>query len=163
VYWIRALGLSQIRDSLVRIGWGFGAILAFSGVREALRALAWTQAVEGAARLPFRDAFAARLAGGTIHNPPPLGRPVGAPGHGKTGGTPSVVPRGLSCADDRIRVLRGVAAAVVRRRNDDARPGNRNAGAARVRDGVYAEGAGPGRARARVRQLAQTPYVDDRR
>ena len=67
VYWIRALGLSQIRDSLVRIGSGFGAILAFSGVREALRALAWTQAVEGAARLPFRDAFAARLAGEAIN------------------------------------------------------------------------------------------------
>src|SRR5262249_54241400 len=71
--------------------------LAFSGVREALRALAWTQAVEGAARLPFRDAFAARLAGGAVNTPLPLGVVGGGPGKAKKGGHRLSVPRAL-CA-----------------------------------------------------------------
>jgi hypothetical protein len=78
-YWIRTLGLSQIHDALVRIGWGFAGILLLGGAREAVRALAWTQTVEGPARLPFRDAFAARLAGEAINTLVPMGVIVGEP------------------------------------------------------------------------------------
>jgi hypothetical protein len=59
------------------MGWGFAGIVLIGGAREAVRALAWTRTVEGEARLPFRVAFAARLAGEAINTLVPMGMIVG--------------------------------------------------------------------------------------
>jgi len=78
-YWIRTLGFAQIREALVRIGWGFLAIVLIGGARESVRALAWMRSVAGPARLPFRDAFAARLVGEAINTLVPMGVVIGEP------------------------------------------------------------------------------------
>jgi hypothetical protein len=76
---ISALGPARIQEAFVRIGWGFGAILLLSGAREAVRTLAWTNTIEGPARLSFRDAFGARLAGEALNSLLPMGMLVGEP------------------------------------------------------------------------------------
>jgi hypothetical protein len=76
---ISALGLAQIQEAFVRIGWGFGAILLLSGAREAVRTLAWTHTIEGPVRLSFGDAFRARLAGEALNSLLPMGMLVGEP------------------------------------------------------------------------------------
>jgi hypothetical protein len=38
VWWIRRVGLDNIRDGFIQIGWGLVAIVALGGVRFALRA-----------------------------------------------------------------------------------------------------------------------------
>jgi hypothetical protein len=78
-YSIKTLGLPRIQDAFVRIGWGFGAILLLSGVREAVRTLAWTRTIEGPVRLSFQDAFRARLAGEALNTLLPMGMLVGEP------------------------------------------------------------------------------------
>jgi hypothetical protein len=78
-YSIKALGLAEIQEAFVRMGWGFGAILLLSGVREALRTLAWTHTIEGPLHLSFRDAFRARLAGEAFNALLPMGMLVGEP------------------------------------------------------------------------------------
>ena len=78
-YWVRAIGLVQIREALGRMGWGFFAIVLLGGAREAVRALAWTRTVTAPARLPFLDALAARLAGEAINTLVPMGVIVGEP------------------------------------------------------------------------------------
>src|SRR6202158_2649336 len=78
-YSIRALGLADIQEAFVRMGWGFGAILFLSGAREAVRTLAWTHTIEGPVRLSFRDAFRARLAGEAVNTLLPSGMLVGEP------------------------------------------------------------------------------------
>jgi len=78
-YWIRTLGFAEIREALVRIGWGFLVIVLIGGARESVRALAWMRTVAGPARLPFRDAFAARLAGEAINTLVPMGVVIGEP------------------------------------------------------------------------------------
>jgi hypothetical protein len=79
VYSIHALGMAQIQEALVRIGWGFGAILALSGAREVARTLAWMRTIEGPFRLSFTDAFRARLAGEALNTLLPMGMLVGEP------------------------------------------------------------------------------------
>lgn len=64
VLMLQRAGVSAIAGQLANLGWtGFAAVLALSGLRFVLRAVAWMQCVEGAARLPFQDAFAATLMG----------------------------------------------------------------------------------------------------
>ena len=46
----------------------FILILAVSSIRYVVRALAWTRCIESPHRLPFRDAFAARLMGDALGN-----------------------------------------------------------------------------------------------
>ncbi|HEV3058425.1 MAG TPA: carboxypeptidase regulatory-like domain-containing protein, partial [Vicinamibacterales bacterium] len=76
---VRTLGLTSIEEAVVRIGWGFAAILLLSGAREAVRALAWMSTVEGPVSLSFRDAFRARLAGEALSALLPMGIVVGEP------------------------------------------------------------------------------------
>jgi hypothetical protein len=76
---VRTLGLTGLEEAVVRIGWGFAAILLLSGAREAVRALAWSSTVEGPAPLSFRDAFRARLAGEALSTLLPMGIVVGEP------------------------------------------------------------------------------------
>jgi hypothetical protein len=78
-YSLETLGMANIQDAFVRIGWWFGAILLLSGGREAVRTLAWTHTVEGPVRLSFRDAFRARLAGEAFNALLPMGMLVGEP------------------------------------------------------------------------------------
>ncbi len=79
VYALYLLGLSQMRDALGRIGWGFAAILLLSGLREAARALAWMRTLDPPDALSFRRAFSARLAGEALNTLLPMGFVVGEP------------------------------------------------------------------------------------
>jgi hypothetical protein len=79
VYSLHVLGLAQVQDTLARIGWSFTGILALSGAREVVRTLAWMRTVEGPVRLPFRDAFPARLAGEALSTLLPMGMLIGEP------------------------------------------------------------------------------------
>ncbi|HEY2152570.1 MAG TPA: lysylphosphatidylglycerol synthase domain-containing protein [Vicinamibacterales bacterium] len=79
VYSVSVLGAAEIRSAVVRIGWGFAAILVLSGLREAARALAWTQTFGGTDRLPFGEALRARLAGEALNTLLPMGFVVGEP------------------------------------------------------------------------------------
>src|SRR5262249_41805795 len=64
---------------VTRAGWGFGAILLLSGVRDLARAIAWTLTVEHPHRLPLMTAFRARLAGESLNSVLPMGVIVGEP------------------------------------------------------------------------------------
>jgi hypothetical protein len=79
VYSIHALGWLQIQEAIVRIGWGFIAILALSGAREVVRTLAWMHTIEGPVHLSFTDAFRARLAGEALNTLLPMGMLIGEP------------------------------------------------------------------------------------
>ncbi len=74
-----SLGMEQIVAGLVRVGWGFALIVLVAGAREAMRALAWTQTIEGPARLGFAAAFRARLVGEAFSALLPMGILVGEP------------------------------------------------------------------------------------
>ncbi len=79
LYSIHAIGLAHIREAVIRIGWGFSAILVLSGAREVARTLAWMRTIEGPVHLSFRDAFRARLAGEALSTLLPMGILVGEP------------------------------------------------------------------------------------
>lgn len=72
-WYVRRIGPQEILDDLRAVGWGFLAIVAITGARFALRAIAWTLCLEAPHRLRFRDAFAAVLAGDAMGNLTPLG------------------------------------------------------------------------------------------
>ena len=76
---LRSLGRAQIIDGVMRVGWGFAAILVLAGVREAVRTLAWMRTVEGPVSLGFARAFRARLAGEALNALLPMGMVVGEP------------------------------------------------------------------------------------
>src|SRR5690349_24990282 len=65
-YFVRRAGLGEIFSNIQRLGAGFLLILAISSIRYVVRALAWTRCVEAPHRLPFPDAFAARLMGDAL-------------------------------------------------------------------------------------------------
>jgi hypothetical protein len=79
VYSVRLLGSSGIRVAASRIGWGFLAVLALSGLREMGRAWAWTLAIDGPVPLGMRDALPARFAGEALNSLLPMGMVVGEP------------------------------------------------------------------------------------
>lgn len=68
VYFVSRAGVGQILDGIQRLGAGFLLILAISSLRYIARAWAWTRCVEPPYRLPFRDAFAARVMGDALGN-----------------------------------------------------------------------------------------------
>ena len=67
-YFVSRAGVGEILSNIQRLGAGFILILAVSSTRYMARALAWTRCVESPHRLPFRDAFAARLMGDALGN-----------------------------------------------------------------------------------------------
>ncbi len=71
-YFVRRAGVGEIFANIQRLGAGFLLILVISSSRYIVRALAWTRCVERPYRLPFRDAFAARLMGDALGNIVPL-------------------------------------------------------------------------------------------
>jgi glycosyltransferase 2 family protein len=68
VYFVSGAGIGHILDGIQRLGAGFLLILAISSLRYVARAWAWTRCVEAPYRLPFRDAFAARIMGDALGN-----------------------------------------------------------------------------------------------
>ena len=68
VYFVSRAGVGHIIDGIQRLGVGFLLILAISSLRYTARALAWTRCVEAPYRLPFRNAFAARIMGDALGN-----------------------------------------------------------------------------------------------
>ncbi|HET6975074.1 MAG TPA: lysylphosphatidylglycerol synthase domain-containing protein [Pyrinomonadaceae bacterium] len=67
-YFVSHAGVGEIVARIQRLGAGFILILAVSGIRYVVRARAWTRCIEPPHRLPFRDAFAARLMGDALGN-----------------------------------------------------------------------------------------------
>ena len=67
-YFVSRAGVGAILSNIQRLGAGFILILAVSSLRYMVRALAWTRCIEPPYRLPFRDAFAARLMGDALGN-----------------------------------------------------------------------------------------------
>src|SRR5215203_4293550 len=67
-YFIRRAGVDLIFSRIQELGAGFILILAVSGIRYVVRAVAWTRCIERPHKLPFRDAFAARLMGDALGN-----------------------------------------------------------------------------------------------
>ena len=67
-YFVSRAGVGEIVSNIQRLGAGFLLILAISSIRYIVRALAWTRCIEPPHRLPFRDAFAARLMGDALGN-----------------------------------------------------------------------------------------------
>ena len=68
VYFVSRAGVGEIVSNIQRLGAGFLLIIAVSSTRYVVRALAWTRCIEPPHRLPFRDAFAARLMGDALGN-----------------------------------------------------------------------------------------------
>lgn len=68
VYFVSHAGVDEIISRIQLLGAGFFLVLAVSGIRNVVRALAWTRCIEPPHRLPFRSAFAARLMGDALGN-----------------------------------------------------------------------------------------------
>ena len=71
-YTVRKAGVSEIMDGLRRLGAAFLLILLLSAIRQCARSIAWIRCLEAPYRLPFRDAFAARVMGDALGNIVPL-------------------------------------------------------------------------------------------
>ena len=67
-YFVSRAGVGLIFERIQELGAGFILILAVSSIRYIVRSLAWTRCIEPGFRLPFRDAFAARLMGDALGN-----------------------------------------------------------------------------------------------
>ena len=67
-YFVSRAGVGAIVSRIQSLGAGFFLIVAVSSIRYVVRSLAWTRCIEGPHRLPFRDAFAARLMGDALGN-----------------------------------------------------------------------------------------------
>ena len=78
-YFVWKAGPQNIWGNIRQLGAGFLVVIVISGIRPALRALAWTKCFEAPYRLPFRDAYRAYLAGDAMGNLTPLGLVVSEP------------------------------------------------------------------------------------
>jgi hypothetical protein len=78
-YTLSAIGITNVREAMARVGWGFAAILLMSSVREVAKAAAWAQTFTDTHRLSLVDAFRARLAGEALSTLVPMGFVVGEP------------------------------------------------------------------------------------
>ena len=67
-YFVSRAGVGEIFSRIQRLGAGFLLILAVSSIRYIVRGLAWTRCIERPYKLPFRDAFAARIMGDALGN-----------------------------------------------------------------------------------------------
>ena len=79
-YTLRSVGLEEIEDRVRRVGVaGFLGILVLSGLRMAVRSLAWMRCVEGEPGLGFVDAFNATIMGEALGNLTPLANVLSEP------------------------------------------------------------------------------------
>ena len=72
-YFVWRAGPAEIWSNILKIGWGFAAILLLAGLRFAVRVRAWTLCFEPPHRLGFWEAFKAYLMGDAACNVVPLG------------------------------------------------------------------------------------------
>lgn len=70
---LQRTGLEPVYEGVRRVGYGFGVILALSGVRFLIRGGAWTLCAEGEPRLRVADTLPALVAGDALGNLTPLG------------------------------------------------------------------------------------------
>lgn len=68
VYFVTSAGVGEIIGGIQRLGAGFLLIIAISSLRYIVRGLAWMRCVEAPYRLPFREAFTARVMGDALGN-----------------------------------------------------------------------------------------------
>lgn len=78
-YLIRNAGVAEVIANIRRLGASFLLILAVSGTRHVVRALAWTRCFDRPHSLRFRDALRAYIAGDALGNLVPLGIMVSEP------------------------------------------------------------------------------------
>jgi len=78
-YVVWQAGVEKIWAELQKLGWGFAAILALSGLRFVVRSYAWTLCFEAPHRLRLRHALRAFLTGDAVGNVIPLGLVVSEP------------------------------------------------------------------------------------
>jgi hypothetical protein len=78
-WFVKRVGPAEIWEGLRSVRFGLVVIIAITGVRFALRAIAWSICLEPPHRMPFRSAFAAVLAGDAIGNLTPLGLAASEP------------------------------------------------------------------------------------
>jgi len=78
-YAISTAGVAEIAEGLRRLGAGFLAIVALSGLRFACRTWGWMVCIEGQPRLRFFEAFEAKLIGDALGNLTPMGLFVSEP------------------------------------------------------------------------------------
>src|SRR5580692_825480 len=67
---VRLAGVDRIRDGFAAVGYGFGGILALSGLRYVVRALAWTTLMGGG--ISLGRATTAVIGGDALGNLTPL-------------------------------------------------------------------------------------------
>ncbi|HEX8472689.1 MAG TPA: lysylphosphatidylglycerol synthase transmembrane domain-containing protein [Pyrinomonadaceae bacterium] len=79
VYFVRKAGVAEIINDIRALGAAFIIVLALSGCRFVVRALAWTMCFEPPHALRLRDAFRAYLTGDALGNILPLGIVVSEP------------------------------------------------------------------------------------
>jgi hypothetical protein len=72
-WFVREVGPDLIWNGVRDVGWGLAVIVALTGLRFAVRAVTWRLCLEPPHRLPFREAFAAIVAGDAVGNLTPLG------------------------------------------------------------------------------------------
>lgn len=72
IYFVNQAGLGRIAEGIRRLGAAFLLVLAISSIRYVVRSLAWTKCIDAPYRLPFRDAFLARVMGDALGNIIPL-------------------------------------------------------------------------------------------
>jgi hypothetical protein len=70
---VRRTGVTTILDGIQRVGWGLAIVLAFGGLRLAIRAACWRLCLAPGSTLTFGQAFSAFLAGDTIGTITPFG------------------------------------------------------------------------------------------
>jgi hypothetical protein len=73
VYAVRRTGVDEILGGIGRVGWGLIPILALGGARFLLRSECWRLCLPPEARLTFRQAFVAFVAGDAVGSVTPLG------------------------------------------------------------------------------------------
>jgi len=78
-YFVWKAGIGDILNGIERLGAGFLIIVAISGIRKVVRALAWYQCFESTGDLRFREALAAVIAADALGTVMPLGMMVSEP------------------------------------------------------------------------------------
>ena len=79
VYYVNRIGLKDVTEGVTKIGLAFPIILALSGLRFAVRTLAWMRCIEGKTQLRFKYAYPATLVGDALGNLTPLSLLVSEP------------------------------------------------------------------------------------
>ena len=78
-YFVRQAGVSDIAAGVRNLGWTFGVVLLLSGLRFAVRSIAWIRCMPPGHGLRLRDVLPAFIAGDAVGNLAPFGVVVGEP------------------------------------------------------------------------------------